>query len=1142
MLALFVFSTPLAFTQVVTGSIVGIVVDTAGSVVPGASVTLTSEASGAGRKVTGDGVGNFEFGALQPGPYTLSVEHTGFKKYERKQISLSANERLSVGTVQLELGSLTESVTVTAEGASLQTATSDRSSVITSTQVENLTVIGREFAALASLLPGVVTNFRSETQGAGSNALFNVQGGRQNANNTLIDGLPSQDLGNAFGVFTFVSMDSVAEVKILTGSLQAEFGRTPGASIQAITKSGTREFHGAAYYYKRHEQFNANDFFNNRNGLQKPLYRFATMGYNIGGPVYIPGKWNRDRNKLFFFFNQEILRETRPQPIQQVTMPTEAERRGDFSNSRDLNGALIAVRDPLSGQSFPGNVVPASRINTAGQNYLKLLPVPNFEVIAITARRYNYQVQQSWDVPKHNEVARVDFALGARTTAYGRFNNWWDRRTGWNAAACAPAWGWFPCSYDNSARSGVLSATHIFSPSLVLELSTGVMRQYESHSANQEDTDRVTRSRASVNIPQFHPENNPLNLVPQASFGGISAAAGVTYEPRFPIRGSDTLFTWSGNLSKTAGTHSLKFGLWAERSRNFEGNSANFAGQIAFDRNVNNPNDSNHPYANALLGNFSSYSESSTRPWVQVRSTLLEWYAQDNWRATRSLTLEYGVRFGWGQPYHSYRREDAAWVPGQWDPAKGVKLIEPARDGTRRVGRHPVTGEIFPLPAIGAIAPGVGDPFNGTVDTRTNRSYPQGLRYNSGLKAAPRLGFAYNVGGKSTTAIRGGWGLFYRIREQSSAALGTWSNPPLRTDPVIYFGNLNTFIGSQGLLFPTATTALTTDWPVARTMSMNFGVQQKIGFGAVLDVAYVGSLGRHQLQGRNLNSIPFGANFKRENQDPTTPGVPLAAAFLRPYVGYNNITLYEYASNTSYHALQATVNRRYAKGLLFGASWTWSKAMDYVDADTNDVSSQINPKVWNYGKANYDRTHVLSTSVVWDIPNGSRSWSNPVSRAVLDHWQLSGIMSFSSGAPLGIGLGFVQAIDITGSPTDGARVVVVEKPTIAKSERTFSRNFNTAAFRAPAVGTFGNAPKDVLRGPGLNNWDLSLFKNFPLHSERRKLQFRAEFYNAFNHTQFSGFDTAARFDAQGNQVNARLGEFTAARAPRRIQLALRFTF
>jgi hypothetical protein len=306
----------------------------------------------------------------------------------------------------------------------------------------------------------------------------------------------------------------------------------------------------------------------------------------------------------------------------------------------------------------------------------------------------------------------------------------------------------------------------------------------------------------------------------------------------------------------------------------------------------------------------------------------------------------------------------------------------------------------------------------------------------------------------------------------------------------------------------------------------------------VVDVAYVGSLGRHLLWQRNLNSVPFGTNFNPANLDKTTNS-PLSVAFLVPYVGYNSVNYREWAATSNYHSLQLTASRRFARGIEFGASWTWSKAMDYVDGDEGAVSTLVPVRVWNYGLAGFDRTHVLKVNWLWDVPKAP--WTNPVVRAVVNNWQISGIASFVSGAPSGIGYSMVTAMDITGSPTDGARIVVTGDPVLPKSQRTFERNFRTDVFQPPARGTIGNAAKTLIRGPGINNWDLAIFKSFPIR-EPVRLQFRWELYNAFNHTQFSSLDTTARFDAQDQQVNTRFGAFTAARNPRQMQFALRFHF
>jgi hypothetical protein len=265
----------------------------------------------------------------------------------------------------------------------------------------------------------------------------------------------------------------------------------------------------------------------------------------------------------------------------------------------------------------------------------------------------------------------------------------------------------------------------------------------------------------------------------------------------------------------------------------------------------------------------------------------------------------------------------------------------------------------------------------------------------------------------------------------------------------------------------------------------------------------------------------------------------LSTAFVRPYIGYNNINYLEAAGTSNYHSLQVQANRRFARRLQFGVSWTWSKAMDFVDTNTDAVSTLVPVRVWNYGLASFDRTHVLKANWLWDVPKVP--WRDPVSKWVLNNWQCSGIASFISGQPTGVSFTTTAGTDITGSPTDGARVVMAGNPVLPKDERTIDRYFRTDVFRVPAVGTVGNAAKTVLRGPGINNWDLAVYKNFPAF-EKARIQFRWELYNAFNHTQFSALNTTARFDPTGAQVNALFGTLTAARAARRMQFALRASF
>ncbi len=962
---LFLFTVSAAHAQVVYGSLTGTVTDTSGAAIAAAKVTAIHEATTTERKTQSGPDGTFLFSGLTPGAYTIVASQDGFTAFRRTGIVLSPNETISTGALRLSVGSLTETVTVTATGATVQTTSGERSGIITSDQIENLSVINRDFSALVSLMPGVVTEPGSETQGFGGTSTYNVQGTRDTGNNITIDGMPAADLGNARSTTSYVSMDSVATVKILVSNFQAEFGRKPGAGIQAITKSGGNQFHGAAYAYKRHEQFNANDFFNNRDGLAKPRYRYSTLGFNIGGPIF--------KKKLFFFASTEDIREARPQAIRQLTMPTAAERAGNFSDSRDLNGTLIPVRDPLNERTqFPDNVVPASRILPSTQKFLNLLPSPNFFDLNVSARRFNYQVQESLDIPKHMETARTDWIQSEKQTIYFRYNNWWEDVRGWAVPAGNANWGWLPSNYKNTSQTAVLSATRIVSPSTLLEVSAGVARHTETGGAlNPERLTELNREKSGATLPQFFPGFNPLNLVPQATFAGVTGAPSMTIEARFPIRGSDTLFTTNGNMTRHTGAHTMKAGYIMERAINIESDNANFTGTYSFNRNTNNPNDSNHPYANTLLGNFDSYTESTARPNEKAGSTTVEWFAQDNWKAARRLMLDIGFRFAWGQPYHSLRRREAAFRPDQYDPAQRVQLIQPGRSGNRRVGVHPVTGAIFPTEAIGAIAPDTGNSLNGIVNRVTDSSYPQGMRQTGGVKTAPRFGFVYDPFGKGKTAVRGGWGAFFEVRERGNGGAGFFRNPPLRLDPIIYQGSVADFGALPRLNFPSATSGFDARRPLARVMTFSFGVQQDIGWGTIADVSYVGSLGRHLVQARNLNAIPYGTNFLPSSLDSTNANRPLPAAFLRPYPGYNDIRYFYYTGNSNYHS-QATANRRFIKGMQFGAAWTWSKAMDYTDTEDALLAMFVNPRVWNYGRAGFDRTHIVKLNWIWDAPKLSR--------------------------------------------------------------------------------------------------------------------------------------------------------------------------
>lgn len=470
-----------------------------------------------------------------------------------------------------------------------------------------------------------------------------------------------------------------------------------------------------------------------------------------------------------------------------------------------------------------------------------------------------------------------------------------------------------------------------------------------------------------------------------------------------------------------------------------------------------------------------------------------------------------------------------------------MQLIVPGKSGTKRVGVHPVTGAVYPEVAIGSLAPGVGQPYNGMVLATANPDYPRGMVNGSGATPAPRAGFAYDVFGDGSTAVRGGFGLFF-----GGYATELFSNyfvrqPPLTQVPIIYYSTIAQLKGSQGLAFPSANTySVDPAGTLPATLNFSLSVQRRLWGGTLLDVGYVGSLARHLQWMRGINDIRVGANFLPQNQDATSPGKPLPASFLRPIPGYGVISNIEMAGSSNYHSLQAGVRRRFAQRLQFGAVWTWSKAMDFNDTDQSSVTNLVNLRSWSYGLAAFDRTHIVKLNYLYDLPN--LRVRHPVLRGVLHGWQASGITSFISGQPFGIDFNTTPVVDISGTPDLAARPIAVGPVSLPKDQRTFDRYFDTSVFRLPAQGTLGNLGKTVFRGPGVNNWDIALAKGFRL-TEKVNVRFRCEAYNTFNHTQFSALGTTAQFNsATGAQTNAAFGRISATRSPRNMQLNARVTF
>jgi hypothetical protein len=585
--------------------------------------------------------------------------------------------------------------------------------------------------------------------------------------------------------------------------------------------------------------------------------------------------------------------------------------------------------------------------------------------------------------------------------------------------------------------------------------------------------------------------------------------------------------------------------------------SGNFAGAFNFGTTSSNPGDTGNAYANELLGNFQQYTEATARATYSPLTRILEWYTQDSWRVSPSVTLDLGVRFTAALPQIPLSRDASTFVPSLYDPAKAPAIYRPGFDASGvRVAIDPTCPTCPPKPVqlIGFLVPGTGDPNNGIVKSGTP-GYPVGLVDYGGILPAPRLGFAWDIGHSHKTVLRGGFGENFNPRNGPGILGDATGNPPQILNPQQFNGNTATFmqIGNfQGV--SSINQSLNRKNPPARVYNTSIGVQREVGFSTMVDVAYVGSFGRHIGQKHNINEVPYGARFLPQNQDPTRPGTPLADNFFRPYQGYGTIPFLSFDGTSRYNSLQMQVIHRMSHGMEFGGTYTWSKALAYTTGDQGTVASNNDPKAWNYGLATYDRTHVATLHYTLFLPRASRLLNNAIVRGALDNWQFNGTMKVYSGAPLYWGQttgagdpnqaldngNTTPSLDLTGGGDDW-RPVLVGNPILPRGERTFDHWFNTAAFARPAIGDRGNAGPVVARGPGINNWNMSLFKNVKIAGHARA-QIRVEAYNVFNATQFSRVNTNPIFDAQGNQTNLSFGQVTAARDPRIMQFALRLDF
>jgi hypothetical protein len=1121
-----------------TATIVGTVTDTSGAAVPNAKITITNLESGFVRVTSTNNTGSYAARELPVGHYRVRAEAAGFRTFEQTSIALNVNDTVRQD-VALQVGDVKETVTVEANPIAVQSETSDVSQTVTDTQISELATNGRNVLQLTTLVPGASSTMPDfdlpVAQWQNRSVFFN--GMRQDANNWLIDGGEAYDRGGGGILLVSPSQEAVQEFKIETSNYAADLGNSSGGMISMSIKQGTRQFHGGAWEYNRNDALDAGNYLAKLNGQPTPELRYNAFGFNLGGPV----EFKSSNPKTFFFYNQEWRREIQGGSVDHPSVPTSAEYGGNLSGMLyQVNGVTVHPIAPVTtdatrlaqyaadgltaGQPFPSDTIPANLIDKNAALFL------NSGFLVPAAANGGYFSGANTDTFYREEAVRIDHQFNNKLTVFGHFLYDSGHQTVPTPAWTGTTFTTLGSVEDVPSWAGVVHATISIKPNLLNEAAFN----YNGNDITLADDGKWTQPSGWGTAPLFTGVNK-LNKMPTINVGG--GGIGFDYDPgNWPWTNTWRSYQYKDDLSWTHGAHNAKFGaallhthknqeIFADVAGNY-----NFNGSASWNSTTNALQYSGTGYAlgDFLLGDAANFTQVQLQDFVSITFNNIDVYAMDDWRVSKRLTLNLGLR--WEGLPHAYDTNARAsnFYPNLYNPADkpifpnqatGSEAMDTSGPGFATVPGVKLSSDLFYINGIGLSG---------------RNGIPKGLVQNHWTTFAPRLGFAYDLTGDEKTILRGGGGIFFE-RNAGNEEYNMGSNVPFTnnsqvntpdfTNPLVDWTNGND--AGTSPYTPHGFTGIPDNYPITTVYQFNLGLQRQLTNNAVFSLAYVGNTADHLSQTQDINTVP--AN------DPNRAAIvsgQYKADFDRPYLGWSGINIVYNEGNSHYNGLQASVRATAWKNLTLSAAYTYSHAFDVIDAQLfNNISDPMNPR-YDYGTAGYDRRQILTFNYVYAFPFFRNS--SGAARALLGGWTLSGIVLAQTGTPLtvnaiGDNLGF------GGDTTNHADLVApITYP------KTFNNWFSPTSFAQPATLTWGDAPRNIVKGPGRDGWNLSLYKAFKF-TERVGFEFRADAFNLWNHTQFTGVDTSLG-DYNVNPAQNGFGKINAVADPRVFQLGGKISF